>query len=136
MKKIISLALIVVLLSLSCLGVSADTLSTDATASHQVSFDFGNNCPFTEEQKALVIDWYLNGDDGITTYNWLCDVFGHNYETASFTAVTHCVNDAAPRCIEEYYDSHVCQRCDYVWLELLSYVYINCCPEYRVLFFE
>ena len=67
-------------------------------------------------------------DESIATYNLLCNIFGHKYETKSVTTITHCVQTEAPRCLEEHFDISLCSRCEDQLTERTGFRYIFCCP--------
>ena len=64
------------------------------------------------------------------TYNLLCDLFGHKYETSETVRRTiHCVKSTDPRCKMETYNVNVCSRCDALVHDIIMTEYISCCPE-------
>lgn len=79
-------------------------------------------------REAIAHRLVYGNDDTSTTYNLLCSLFGHKYETKGVTAITHCVFDEAPRCLEEYFDLSLCSRCDDQLIERTGFRYIYCCP--------
>lgn len=67
-------------------------------------------------------------NENTATYNLLCTIFGHKYETKSVTTVTHCAQESQPRCLEEYFDISLCSRCEDTVTTRIGYCYITCCP--------
>ena len=69
---------------------------------------------------------YNSGD--AATYNLLCTLFGHKYETSGATTITHCAQESQPRCLEECFTVQLCTRCDDTIVERTGWSYITCCP--------
>lgn len=95
----------------------------------RITVEFSADSSFSAEEQAAIAEWVANGanDSNATTYNLLCTLFGHDTTTESFTIIEHCVSDTAPRCLKSLQDVTVCSRCDYVYAEVYSSFYINCC---------
>jgi len=110
-----------------CLSVNAnDTI----TGNSDYTVIFAEDSCFDEHEKEQIIKHLTDSaTNGATTYNLLCTLFGHNYQTEFVSGVRHKVYDAAPRCIEEVYELQICTRCSDVQSNLISYSSIFCCPE-------
>ena len=75
MKKIIS---VVLLLSL-CLSFAINAegnLKTYTYVDGDIEIQI-QHTNFTDEELDRIVDYLLNGDDGATTYNLICTLFGH-----------------------------------------------------------
>jgi len=66
-------------------------------------------------------------DDDATTYNVLCNLFGHNNETGIATKITHKARATAPRCLQKTYRYERCTRCGVEAATVISSKYIDCC---------
>ena len=66
---------------------------------------------------------------GISTCNVLCSVFGHKIKTSKVSIIEHRVYDTYPRCLQEFYTTEICERCDYQNVELTSAVRVGCCTD-------
>lgn len=94
-----------------------------------VTIIFDENDTWDAATREAIAHRLVYGDeDTSTTYNLLCTLFGHKYETKAVTAITHCVMDEAPRCLEEYFDLSLCSRCGDQVIERFGFCYIYCCP--------
>lgn len=127
MKKIIS----VVLLLAACLSF---TISAEGTLQTYTYID-GNieiqiqHTDFTEEELARIIDYLINGDSGVTTYNLLCTLFGHKIKEGMVSMTQHHVYDTYPYCEITYYHVETCERCDYENVTIDTVERIGCCLE-------
>lgn len=127
MKKIVALMLAMVL-SLS-LFVTVGATNVKYTYG-DVEIVFDEDCTFSEEMKQKIADYIVNGDDGATTYNLLCTLFGHKEEVTGITTTSHKVSPTDPRCLMQWWEMHACTRCEEALdVILLSESYITCCPE-------
>lgn len=129
MKRIVSVALALVMLATLCLSVSANE-STDYTYEYGLkTIVFESDTPFTEAECRHIAEHLAYGDDGVSArgFNILC-LFGHKYTVGYTTVITHCVNSTAPRCKEEYCEVGTCSRCGDIYTKVLTFQYINCCP--------
>lgn len=129
MKKIISTLLALVIVTSFCLSVSSTGAAdhTDHTAEKEIIF--GEECPFNEDERQIIIERLTDGDNGISTqgFSFLC-LFGHDYKVGVVTTITHCVNSTQPRCLEEVFEIGECTRCGKTYQEVIRYSYIVCCP--------
>ena len=128
MKKIISLVLLVIVVFTFCLsayaGTEGYTYKIDNT-----TIIFNQHTNFSEQQRAYISKIIINGNSDETKYGLMCTLFGHKYEQQeSATAITHCVRDSQPRCLRETFLISMCTRCEHTETELLSSLYIECCP--------
>ena len=91
---------------------------------------FSENSTLSEEEQQTVAEYLVYGapeDDGASTYAW-CWLTGHNYTYDVVSVITHKKSAYSPRCLEETYNIETCTKCDHYSQELLTTVYIVCCP--------
>ena len=94
-----------------------------------VTVIFDENDTWDAATREAIAHRLVYGDeDADTTYNLLCNLFGHKYETKGVTAITHCVQSSQPRCLEEIFDLSLCSRCGDQVTERVGFCYIYCCP--------
>ncbi|PWL96761.1 MAG: hypothetical protein DBY04_08735 [Clostridiales bacterium] len=127
MKKVIS---VVLLLSI-CLSfaVSAEgSLKTYVYKNGDIEIQI-QHTDFTQDELDRIVDYLLNGDSGVTTYNLLCTLFGHKIEAGMASITHHHVYDTYPYCEISYYYVEMCERCDYENATLESVERIGCCTE-------
>ena len=131
MKRLISIAITILMLASLCLSASANEIT-----GHTYDYDFGektvifeSDTPFSEEERQHIAEHLVYGDDEISTYgfNFLC-LFGHNYEVGYVTTITHCVSATQPRCLKEIFEIGECTRCGATYTEQITAAYITCCP--------
>ncbi len=129
MKKIVALALAMILSLSFCMAVNA--AGVEYTYKYgDIEIVFAKNSSFSEEMKHHIADCVVNGDDGATTYNLLCTLFGHKEAVESVTTITHKVGTKSPRCLQQLWEVHACTRCnESLDIILLGEAYIYCCPE-------
>ena len=82
----------------------------------------------TREALAHMLASGSYGEQDTATYNLLCTLFGHKYQTSGATTVTHCAQVSQPRCLEECFAVTTCTRCDETTVERTGWRYITCCP--------
>ena len=127
MKKIIALTLAMILSLSLFMTVGASNVKYTYG---DVEIIFEEDCTFSEEMKQKIADYIVNGDDGASTYNLLCTLFGHQEEVTGVTTISHKVRDTHPRCLRQIWELHACTRCEEALdVILLSESYITCCPE-------
>ena len=130
MKKFILFTAVFYLIFSLSFSISAQDLLADGYT-YDVdgkTFYFSADTPFSEEQRAKIINIHINGASPVsTTYGLLCTLFGHSYETDIYTTITHCVNTTQPRCLEETFSANQCTRCDHTEKKLTNQKYIVCC---------
>lgn len=127
MKKIIALVLATIL-SLSLFTIAGATNSEYTYGDIEIVFD--ENCAYSEEMKQKIADYIVNGDDGATTYNLLCNLFGHKETIECVTTISHKVAPTHPRCLRQIWEVTGCTRCEEaLGMVLLSESYITCCEE-------
>lgn len=129
MKKIIALILAMIMSLSFCTIISA--ANTEYVYSYNgVDVMFFENSVFTEDMKQCVAYELVNGDDGATTYNLLCTLFGHKEEIECVTTISHKLSPVNPRCLSQTWEVHCCSRCnEALEMILLGEAYITCCPE-------
>ena len=129
MKKILVTAMAILLVCTFSISTFAATEETYIYTIGEVTVIFDKNDTWDATTREAIVHRLTHGnDDASTTYNLLCSLFGHKYETKGVTTITHCVLDEAPRCLEETFDLSLCSRCDDQLVERTSYGYIFCCP--------
>ena len=127
MKKIIALVLATIL-SLSLFTTAGATNSEYTYGDVEIVFE--EDCTFSKEMKQKIADYIVNGDDGATTYNLLCTVFGHKETVEAVGSISHKVSPTHPRCLRQTWEVHACSRCEEALdIILISESYITCCPE-------
>lgn len=129
MKRVITFTLVIVIALFSCMTVSAS--ETETTGNIYVIDDitviFDESSTLTEEEQQYIAEYLVFGNES-ETYGLVCSIFGHKYVNEIISVITHCVRDLSPRCKRETYEVNTCGRCGKVEQELLSTVYIVCCP--------
>jgi hypothetical protein len=127
MKKIIS---VVLLLSL-CLSFAINAegnLKTYTYVDGDIEIQI-QHTNFTDEELDRIVDYLLNGDDGATTYNLICTLFGHKIEAGIASITHHHVYPTYPYCEITYYYIEMCERCDYETSTIESVERIGCCTD-------
>ncbi len=116
-----------ILLLTLIIPISASNTTSGIYEFNDVTIQFQNDSVFTLENQQEIADFIAYGyDDSIETYNLICDLFSHKYETEIVIKTTHKVRTTAPRCLKESYKVSVCSRCGHTTEELISSEYINC----------
>lgn len=129
MKKILTIVLALFLLCTFTVSSFATAEETYVYELNGVTVIFDAEDAWDAATRETVAHLLVYGDEGdATTYNLLCTMFGHKYETRAVTTITHCVQTAQPRCLEEYFDVSLCSRCEDSVTERIGYCYITCCP--------
>ena len=127
MKKIIALALATVMSLSFCMYASA---ADTEYACGEVEIIFAEDSAFSEEIQQIIADQMRNGDDGASTYDLFCSLFGHNETTEEVNRSYHKVNTYDPRCLLEKWNVTACTRCgDITGQTLVFEMYVSCCPE-------
>lgn len=114
------------------------SLSAFAASEEICTYEIGNVTVIFDENDALdaatrealahMLASGSYGEDNVVTYNLLCTLFGHKYETSGATTITHCVEPDQPRCLQETFTVQLCTRCDDTIVERTGWSYITCCP--------
>lgn len=127
MKKLCILLLNICLMISFCISANANDAITES-ANYTVIF--AEDSCFNEHEQEQIIK-YLSGEatNDANTYNLLCTLFGHKYQTEFVTAIRHKVYDAEPRCIEEVYELEICTRCSDMKSTMIAQSNAFCCPE-------
>lgn len=121
---------------LALLLISAFSVSSFAATEENYMYNIGSvtvifdeNDTWDASTREAIAHRLVYGDDtAISTYNLLCNMFGHKYETKGVTTVTHCAQSSQPRCLEEVFNISLCSRCGDQLTERTGYCYIYCCP--------
>ena len=124
MKKVISVAILLIILSI----FEAYAYALDLVP-HETDVIFDDNTQFTADQQQAIIE-HFNGlhisEDSNEANNILCTLFGHNYTTEYVSVVNHNVYASAPRCVKNYYEVSACTRCNDSNSTLISTERIYC----------
>ena len=128
MKKLFLVIMTFVLICTFSFSSSAATTETYVYNIDSVTVIFDENDTWDSITRETIAHKLVYGEENIATYNLLCTMFGHKYETKSVTTVTHCVLAEQPRCLEEYFDISLCSRCEDTVTTRIGYCYITCCP--------
>lgn len=129
MKKIIATVIALTLCLSFCLSASAANVSNVYTFG-DVDVVFAENSSFDADVQQYIANIIVNGDDGGTTYNLWCSLFGHKETTECVETISHEVRTLSPRCLSQLWEIHACTRCNEILQQiLLSEEYIICCPE-------
>ena len=129
MKKLLVSLLALLLISTFSFTAFAEDKESYTYEFENVTVTFDETNTFDNATRETVAYKLVNGDEGATTYGFLCALLNHDYEEASVTTVTHCVEPDQPRCLEEYFIVQVCSRCEDTVVERIGYGYIICCPN-------
>ncbi len=100
-------------------------------ADKNIVVTFEENSTLTAEEQQIVAERLVYGapeDDGASTYAW-CWLTGHDYKYDVVSIIYHEARPESPRCLQDTYDVETCTKCDHLQEELLTRVYILCCPE-------
>jgi len=130
MKRFVAILItITMILALPNTTYAAQTLTTQYSINN-VTILFSNDTTFSETERQQIINKLVLGEtDELTAkFNILC-LFGHKYEVGYVTTITHRVSATNPRCLCEYFEIGVCQRCNDSYTQRIGYEYIPCCPE-------
>ena len=122
-----SLLLLSMILCLNCFATSDQQYIYEI---ENQTIIFEENSAFDQETKQYIVECLANEYPDAVTYNLLCDLFGHKYDTSeTVNRIIHCVASTDPRCKRETYNVNVCSRCDALEHEMIAIKYISCCPE-------
>lgn len=128
MKKMIALTMVFILLCLFSISAFASAEDTYVYNFDSVVVIFDENNSWDAATREAIAHSLVYGEEEpTTTYNLLCNLFGHKYETKSVTTITHCVLDESPRCLEEHFNISLCSRCGDQVTQRTAYCYITCC---------
>lgn len=89
----------------------------------------------TDSDLERVIHAVENYEKGIdpaqtaSTYNLLCQIFGHTKEYSKTIVYHHFVYDTYPYCDAAYYDVEVCTRCAYENTTYTGSERVGCCTK-------
>ena len=128
MKKVITLFLVIMLISIFSLSAFATSEEIYVYEINNVSIIFDKNDAFDASTREMIAHKLAHDDDAVTPYGLMCTLFGHKYEASGVTTITHCVEPTDPRCLEEYFYVQVCTRCEDSIVERTGLSYISCCP--------
>lgn len=128
--KIINIFLLTLVLAINCCAVnisSGEVVYED----ENITVTFSNDTKYSIDEQKVIADMLVYGADEsrVNTYNIICDLFGHNLSREYIEVIQHKVDDLSPRCVKKTYSADGCSRCDYFEYELISFVYVPCCPE-------
>lgn len=134
-RKAIALFMVFVLLSLT---VFADEFNPLIYQYHNpdITIEFTVPLNVSSERQQQIADEIagiepslISGSSGLSPDNIICTLFGHDLSTTTVTATHHKAKKYNPRCLVELYHVTACSRCNYTDAELVTSVFIVCCPE-------
>lgn len=127
------LAFLLVIITALTVGAAASGESTTTytyeTEDAEYTVVFSNSSMPAEKQEAIARRLIGIDDSSIQTYGLGCTLFGHDYLYDQANVITHKVKATAPRCKSQSYNITYCEDCDYYEEQLVSVIYIYCCPE-------
>ena len=127
MKKIVAFVLAMIMFLSFCLAVGATDIK-NVYYYGDVEIIFEEDSTLSEEMKQIIADYIVNGDDGASTYNLLCTLFGHKETVETVATISHKVRTTHPRCLRQTWEVSGCTRCEQaLGMVLLSESYITCC---------
>lgn len=126
MKKIKTICTLI-----SAFALAVNCFAVNAVSEGDISIEFPADTQLSIEEQEVIADKIVNGTSGddAAAYNIICTLFGHDLSTEYVHATQHKVNELSPRCLRKTYEVELCSRCDYNTVELVSGVYLACCPE-------
>ncbi len=126
MKKILVVLFAFLLALLMCVSAFAENENEFVYQRGNITIYFDSSTTFNAEQREAFVD-ILTGTNNQPSPCGLACLFGHKYEIASVTTVTHQVNSVQPKCLEETFELKQCTRCNKQVVERMGYMYIVCC---------
>ena len=129
MKRRGLIAIVIVLVFFSTMGVSADQVIGNSYQIEDVTVVFNADSQFTPEQQEQIAQLLVNPEYGVSQANLICNIFGHKNSSEGVSTITHKVSATDPRCLEEFFTITMCSRCEATTVERDAAVYIPCCPE-------
>lgn len=128
-KKIIAFVLALILtMSFGFVANAANVKNTYTDGTLEIIF--AEDSTLSNEMKQHISDYIVNGDDGASTYNLLCTLFGHKETVETVATISHKVDPKNPRCLKQVWEVTGCTRCEEaLGMILLGETYITCCPE-------
>lgn len=122
MKKVI--LLIFCILYLFSMGVMT---SAHMDCAHDIEVCFTENSVFSEDEKQIIEEYFVDGINNTATYGLKCTLFGHDYVTEYVDVIRHKVRTTIPRCDREKYEMKICSDCSDTVSTLILLTYIDCC---------
>ena len=131
MKKFTSLLIctLIIMTSLCVIASATDNTNTYYANGNEYTVEFENSTISDEKKDSLANALIGNDESEIMTANILCDIFGHDLKSTTASVIEHKAKQYAPRCQRFLYSVTYCEDCDYSEQQLISTLYINCCPE-------
>lgn len=130
MKRLLSIVLVIIITFSMPVIISASDSTGSIIDIGSITVEFNADSMFTLDEQHIIAQQIACNNanaDQETTYNILCTLFGHKTSTETISVIEHCVSNTQPRCIQSYQDVTACSRCDYVYIQELSSMYIFCC---------
>lgn len=136
--KAVKVLTLFVLISVLALITYADEVNPLVYQYHnpEVTVEFAEPLSVSSDRQQQIADEiagvnssYISGSNTVSPDSIICTLFGHNLSTSTVTATHHKVLPHNPRCLVEIYHVTACSRCNYTDSELVSSVFIVCCPE-------
>lgn len=128
MKKVLLPILALFCILSFCLHASASEDVLHVITINNVDIIFEEDSTLSDEAKQSIALLLTKEESCTQTYGLICNVFGHKNSTEIVTTITHCVNDANPRCLQERWEIVTCSRCGNTETTRIAYSLINCCP--------
>ena len=130
MKRLFVCFLTTIMVCSFAMGVDA-VQQTNGTSYYFVNKNieviFDADSAFDDEQQQRIAEILANDTVPVEGRSW-CWLLGHEYISDAVSVITHGVRDTNPRCIRQFYEVTTCANCNYYSEELLSTVYVDCCP--------
>ncbi|MBR6579522.1 MAG: hypothetical protein IKK74_11315 [Clostridia bacterium] len=129
MRRFISVILVIIFVLTLPILTSASELSSNVVNIGSTTVKYSADSGFSAEEQQIIAQRIVDGsiNSQTTTYNVLCNLFGHKTTTESITVIEHCVSDTQPRCLQSFHEVTSCSRCDYVDIVEITSIYIYCC---------
>lgn len=126
MKKIIrfifAVSICVCLLATGLTVAAYDVINYD-----NIEVIFKQNSVFSDTEKDIISKSFFEEDKSNETYGLKCILFGHDYKTECVSVIQHKVSESNPRCINEIYETQICEDCSDTQSTLISWEFIECC---------
>ena len=129
MKKIITIAMVILLTICSTFGASAEQTISNTYQFENVTVVFDADSQLSVEQKEMIAQLLVNPEHAVSQANLICNIFGHKNTQEGVSTITHKVLAENPRCLQEFFTITVCSRCNESTVERDAWSYIPCCPE-------
>ena len=129
MKKVLSLILMLSIMSICfSIGSAAEQVDDERFFYADGIEIVIESDDFTYEEKKIIVDYIVYGDDAISPYGLAC-IFGHSLKTAYAEEIHHNAYSSSPMCLVNRYKVTTCTRssCDYINKEFLDSYRTSAC---------